>query len=253
MFADNEAPRVRSQIKQCGPVPQYALQVSQRLTPVRPPFSCHSKLFLEALPALRVSGRLRQEDNKVRKGRALAPRHGGRRARQAAAPPRRLSRALYLHQQVKATLYLKHRLALHLHTNLNAKIELHARTALDGGKLSEVEKRVDGRVELSQKLLNLTGPPVFFASCRQLMRTCCRLQTARTAACVWASICARKACMPKPVRTTFRSSLLGTGRGSFHTPCCMTSKRCAKRAGGLAVLLGTLETQGRKEAHAWNV
>ena len=59
---------------------------------------------------------------------------------------------------MKATLYLKHRQALGEHTNLNAKVELHARTALEGGKLSEVEKRVDGRVELSQKLLNLTGP-----------------------------------------------------------------------------------------------
>ena len=57
---------------------------------------------------------------------------------------------------MKATLYLKHRQALGEHTNLNAKVELHARTALEGGKLLDVETRVDGRLELSQKLLNLT-------------------------------------------------------------------------------------------------
>ena len=58
---------------------------------------------------------------------------------------------------MKATLYLKHRLALGQHTNLNAKVELHARSTFEGGKLTEVDKRVEGRVELSQKLLNLTG------------------------------------------------------------------------------------------------
>ena len=66
MFADNEAPRVRSQIKQCASQ-VLICSANQRLTPVRVPHSCHSKLFLEALPALRVSGRLRQEDNKVRR------------------------------------------------------------------------------------------------------------------------------------------------------------------------------------------
>ena len=59
--------------------------------------------------------------------------------------------------QLKATLYLKNRVALGSQTNLNAKVELHARTSFDGAKLSDIEKRVDGRLELSQKLLNLTG------------------------------------------------------------------------------------------------
>ena len=59
--------------------------------------------------------------------------------------------------QVKATLYLKNRIALGSQTNLNAKVEIHARSSFEGGKLSAVEKKVEGRLELSQKLLNLTG------------------------------------------------------------------------------------------------
>ena len=135
-----------------------------------------------------------------------------------------------LPQQVKATLYLKHRQALGEHTNLNAKIELHARTALDGGKLSEVEKRVDGRVELSQKLLNLTGPLILLPLKTKWLLTCncCWLQTARTAGCVWALTCVRKACTPKPGRITCRSSLRGTGLALFLTRSCTTSKCCAR-------------------------
>ena len=84
-------------------------------------------------------------------GKQGARRAAGRLARDT------LARSPTNSVQVKATLYLKNRVALGPQTNLNAKVEIHARTSFDGTKLTEVEKRVEGRLELSQKLLNLTG------------------------------------------------------------------------------------------------
>ena len=160
MFTDGEAPRVRTQVKQYVPA-KNGLHCgrAQRPRPNMPsltssaPVARFSKLFLDALPALRVSGRLRHEDNKVRNCalEALPAHHGT-----SGGSSGRLSALLPLQAQVKATLYLKHRQSLGAHTALNAKVELHARGQI-GGPLSEVEKRVEGRLELSQKLLNLTG------------------------------------------------------------------------------------------------
>jgi len=189
-----------------APPTQYALLTSSA------PVARFSKLFLDALPALRVSGRLRHEDNKVRNCalEALPAHHGT-----SGGSSGRLSALLPLQAQVKATLYLKHRQSLGAHTALNAKVELHARGQI-GGPLSEVEKRVEGRLELSQKLLNLTGAWPWPAARPESALTCTasgasrkradvhglRPQTARTAASAWATTRARGACMRRHARTT---------------------------------------------------
>ncbi len=54
-------------------------------------------------------------------------------------------------------LYLKNRIALWPKTNLNIKVELHARSSFENSKPKDVNKSVEGRIELSQKILNLTG------------------------------------------------------------------------------------------------
>ena len=59
----------------------------------------------------------------------------------------------------KATLYIKERVELGLHTALNAKLELHARAKLGvpgEALLSSGARDVQARVELSHKMLNVT-------------------------------------------------------------------------------------------------
>ena len=157
MFADNEAPRVRVQIKQCATQSLIILP----LTPAPDAGARAALVPQQAVPGSDAhAARLRAPAARGQQGasrRPRAPCRGAVGQPQLSALTRSLAHCC-LCRQVKATLYLKHRQALGEHTNLNAKVELHARTALEGGKLSEVEKRVDGRVELSQKLLNLTGP-----------------------------------------------------------------------------------------------
>ena len=90
-----------------------------------------SKLFVTA-PSLRISGRVRHE---------------------------------FSNSTCKATVYIKNRVKLGEDTALNAKLELHARAQVGvGGKaLTDGGRDVQARLELSHKVLNITG-----ACCRSL-------------------------------------------------------------------------------------
>ncbi len=85
----------------------------------------NSKLFVTA-PSLRISGRVRHD---------------------------------FSNHALKATLYIKNRVKLGEDTALNAKLELHgrARVGVDGKALTDGGRDVQARLELSHKVLGITG------------------------------------------------------------------------------------------------